>query len=660
MMQKETSCVGCSCADEHDDDPDRTKFLIILGIALTISIVILESLPQYSISDYVSMILATPIQFLLGWPFYRNFVRKIKQKTPFTTDTLVVLSTSVAYVYSIVAIFTVSHAPLFEASTSVLTIFTIGEYLEKRVRKTTSESIKNLLELKPKIATVVRNNKELEINSDDIMVGDIVVVKPGEKIATDGIITEGESSIDESMITGESMPVDKKIGDQVIGATINKNGYLKFRATNVGTNTVLSSIVDMVEKARNSRAPIQRTADMAAHYFIPVVLVIATSSALLWLAIGQDHAFSLTVFATILVVSCPCALGIATPMVVSLGIDKAARQGVLLKGGEYLEKLATIDTIVFDKTGTLTTGKPIVTDIIPNDLYDEKTVLQIASSVESKSEHPIAHAIVSKSLEQKFQNLDVSEFSALSGYGITGVYQQRKIFVGKPNANSIRISESLQKKIESLESEGKTVVLVCIEDDVAGIIAVSDSVRENAKHVIDEIKHLGLNVILLSGDNQRTAKFVAQKLGISTVLANVLPAEKSGQIRTLQEQGNKVVMVGDGINDAPALTQANIGIAMGSGTDVAMAAGHVILMKNDLHDVLYALKIGRYSLLKIKQNLAISFAYNSITIPIAAGVLYWMTQSLVLTPALAALGWIVSDSSVFGNSLLVKKFKFKH
>lgn len=297
-------------------------------------------------------------------------------------------------------------------------------------------------------------------------------------------------------------------------------------------------------------------------------------------------------------------------------------------------------------------------DIIPNNTYDEKTVLQIASSVESKSEHPIAHAIVSKSLEQTSQNLDVSEFSALSGYGITGVYQQRKIFVGKPNANNI-ISESFQKKIQSLESEGKTVVLVCIEDDVTGIIAVSDSVRENAKYVIDEIKHLGLNVILLSGDNQRTAKFVAQKLGISTVLANVLPAEKSGQIRALQEQGNKVVMVGDGINDAPALTQADIGIAMGSGTDVAMAAGHVILMKNNLRDVLYALKIGRYSLLKIKQNLAISFAYNSITIPIAAGILYWMTQSLVLTPALAALGWIVSDSSVFGNSLLVKKFKFK-
>jgi len=659
-MQKETSCASCSCDDDHGNGSDKTKLLIIIGIVLTVPIVVLESLPHYDIPDYVGLILATPIQFLLGLPFYRNFVQKIKQRTPFTTDTLVVLSTSIAYVYSIVAIFTASHAPFFEASSSVLTIFTIGEYLERRIRTTTSESVRNLLELKPKVATVIRNGTELAISSDYIVVGDIVVAKPGEKIATDGIIIEGESSVDESMITGESIPVDKKIGDKVIGATINKNGYLKFRATNVGTHTVLASIVEMVEKARKSKAPIQRIADRVAQYFIPIVLAIATVSALAWLATGQDHAFSLTVFATVLVVSCPCALGIATPMVVSLGIDEAARQGVLLKGGEYLEKLATIDTIVFDKTGTLTTGKPIVTDIIPNDTYDKKTILQLASSVESKSEHPIAHAIVSKSLEQKIQNLDVTEFFAMSGHGITALYQQRKIFVGKPSINGVKISESFQKKIDDLESEGKTVILVCIEGDPVGVIAVSDDIRKNARHVIDDIKNLGLDVILLSGDNQRTVKSVAQRLGISNVLANVLPDQKSGQIRKLQEQGKKVAMVGDGINDAPALTQADIGIAMGSGTDVAMSTGHVILMKNDLHDVLYALKIGKYSLRKIKQNLTISFAYNSITIPIAAGVLYGITQSLILTPVLAALGWIVSDSAVFGNSILVRKFEFKH
>jgi Cu+-exporting ATPase len=657
-MQKEISCASCSCAEDHDSG--KTKFLIVIGIVLTTLIVILENLPDHFIPDYVGLILATPVQFLLGWPFYKRFIQKIRQRTPFTTDSLVVMSTSVAYVYSIITIFVAEHTPFFEASASVLTIFTIGEYLENRVRKTTSESVKTLLELKPKTATVIRNNKEQIINIDDILVGDVIVAKPGEKIATDGIVIDGQSSVDESMITGESIPVDKKIGDKVIGATINKTGYLKFRATSVGANTVLASIIEMVERARSSKAPIQRMADRAAHYFIPIVFVIATSASLFWFFSGQSHAFSLSVFATVLVVSCPCALGIATPMVVSLGIDKAARQGVLLKGGEFLEKLATIDTIIFDKTGTLTTGKPTVTDIVPNDSYDERTVLQFAASVESKSEHPIAHAIISKSSEQKIQNLEVSQFSALSGLGISGIYQQKKIFVGKPDTDGITISESFRKKIDDLESEGKTVVLVYVEDNLIGLIAVSDSIRENARHVIDDIKHLGLDVVLLSGDNQRTVKSVAQKLGISNVLANVLPEMKSDQVRKIQNQGKKVAMVGDGINDAPALTQADIGIAMGSGTDVAMSAGHVILMKNDLHDVLYALKLGKYSLSKIKQNLTISFAYNSITIPIAAGMLYGITQSLILTPALAALGWIVSDSSVFGNSLLVRKFKFKH
>ena len=659
-MQKEISCVSCSCADDHGNDAGKTKFLIALGIALTIPIVILESFHDPSFPEYVGLILATPIQFLLGWPFYKRFIIKIRQRSPFTTDTLVVLSTSVAYVYSIVAVFTASHTPLFEASSSVLTIFTIGEYLENRVRKSTSESVKTLLELKPKTATIIRNGKEQTINIDDIIVGDIVITKPGEKIATDGVVIEGQSSVDESMITGESIPVDKKIGNKVIGATINKSGYLKFRATNVGANTILASIIEMVEQARLSKAPIQRMADRAASYFIPIVFAIAFGAALFWLFAGQDHVFSLTVFATVLVVSCPCALGIATPMVVSLGIDRAARQGILLKGGEFLEKIATIDTIVFDKTGTLTTGKPTVTDIISNNGFDEKTVLQLASSVEARSEHPIAHAIVSKSSEQKIPNLDVTHFSAMSGYGITASYQHRRIFVGKPNADGIKILESFQKKIEDLESEGKTVVLVCLEDDVAGIIAISDTIRENARHVIDDIKNMKLEVVLLSGDNQRTVQSVAQKLGIPNVLANVLPDMKSEQIKKLQREGKKVAMVGDGINDAPALTQADIGIAMGSGTDVAMSAGHVILMKNDLHDVLYALKLGKYSLSKIKQNLTISFAYNSITIPIAAGILYGITQSLILTPALAALGWIVSDSSVFGNSLLVRKFKFRH
>jgi P-type Cu+ transporter len=368
------------------------------------------------------------------------------------------------------------------------------------------------------------------------------------------------------------------------------------------------------------------------------------------------------VFATILVVSCPCALGIATPMVISLGIDRAAREGVFIKGGQYLEKLSSIDTIVFDKTGTLTHGKPQVTNVIPNEGYNKYDLLQLASSIETKSDHPIAKAIVNKAKEQSIPTLDVSEFKSVSGYGVVAYCFEKRIFVGSPtrsNSNGTIIPQ-LQSKITELESEGKTVVAIFVESKLAGLIAVADTLRENAKYVIDEIKSMKQNknnIILMSGDNQRTASTIAKELGISNVLAEVLPATKAHKIKELQNQGRKVAMIGDGINDAPALTQADIGIAMGSGTDITMSAGNIILVKSDLNYVVSVLKIGEYSLKKIKQNLAMSFAYNAITISIAAGLLYGFTHSLILTPTLAALGWIVSDSAVFGNSLLVRKFK---
>jgi P-type Cu+ transporter len=372
--------------------------------------------------------------------------------------------------------------------------------------------------------------------------------------------------------------------------------------------------------------------------------------------------FGITVFATILVVSCPCALGIATPMVISLGIDRAAREGVFIKGGQYLEKLSSIDTIVFDKTGTLTHGKPQVTNVIPNEGYNKYDLLQLASSIETKSDHPIAKAIVNKAKEQSIPTLDVSEFKSVSGYGVVAYCFEKRIFVGSPtrsNSNGTIIPQ-LQSKITELESEGKTVVAIFVESKLAGLIAVADTLRENAKYVIDEIKSMKQNknnIILMSGDNQRTASTIAKELGISNVLAEVLPATKAHKIKELQNQGRKVAMIGDGINDAPALTQADIGIAMGSGTDITMSAGNIILVKSDLNYVVSVLKIGEYSLKKIKQNLAMSFAYNAITISIAAGLLYGFTHSLILTPTLAALGWIVSDSAVFGNSLLVRKFK---
>ncbi|MBD0359713.1 MAG: copper-translocating P-type ATPase, partial [Nitrososphaeraceae archaeon] len=583
---------------------------------------------------------------------------------------------SVAYSYSLFSLLADSATAtiFFEASASVLTIFTIGEYLEGRVIRTTSESIKNLLALRPKTAVVIRKNdkkgkeeEEIVVDADSIVIGDIVVAKPGDKIAVDGVVVYGESSVDESMITGESIPVDKKIGDKVIGATINKNGYIRFRATAVGSHTILASIIEMVERARVSKAPIQRIAGKAVKYFIPIVLFIAAASSIYWLFIAeQSIAFAITIFATVLVVSCPCALGIATPMVVSLGIDKAAREGVLIKGGEYLEKLANIDTVIFDKTGTLTKGKPEVTDVISNNNngYNQYEILQIASSLENRSEHPIAQAIINKASKQSIPTLEVSQFNSISGHGIMAFYQEKRIFVGSPttsiattlNNGSSIIPQRLQSEISKLEAEGKTVVAVYIEDKLVGLIAVADTLREDAKHTIDEIKQMNKEVILISGDNERTANAIANKLGINNVLAQVMPETKAQEVKKLQDQGKKVAMIGDGINDAPALTQADVGIAMSSGTDVAMSSGHVILMKSDLYHVLSAFKIGQYSFKKIKQNLAMSFAYNAITISIAAGLLYGVTHSVILTPALAALGWIISDSAVFGNSLLVRKF----
>lgn len=661
---------------EHSDNQQKRqllsdKLLIVIGLALTVPIVLLELLlPHSLLTGFMMLALATPVQVLLGRPFYFRFTQAIKYRKRFTTDTLVVLSTSVAYLYSLFALlFTSSHVQFFEASASVLTIFTIGEYLEMRVLKTTTESLKNLVALKPKAATVMRNGREVIVDSDDIAIDDIVIVKPGEKIAADGNIIIGESSIDESMITGESAPIDKNVGDEVIGGTINKNGYFQFKATNVGNYTVLSNIIEMVKRARMSKAPIQRIADKAVQYFIPIVLSIAMVSSLYWIFVGnQPISFAITVFVTILVVSCPCALGIATPMVISLGIDRAAREGVFIKGGQYLEKLSSIDTIVFDKTGTLTNGKPQVTDVIPTDGYNGFGLLQLASSAEIRSEHPIAKAIVHKAKEQSIPTLDFSEFNSISGYGVVASCLEKNIFVGSPRHsrsdgnNGTTLPQKMQSKITELELEGKTVVAIFVEDKLAGLIAVADTLRENAKHMIDEIKHMEekkYNILLMSGDNKRVATAIAKELGINNVLAEVLPEGKAQEIKELQDQGRKVAMIGDGINDALALTQADIGIAMGSGTDIAILAGNIILIKNDLNHVVSVLKIGEYSLKKIKQNLAMSFAYNAITISIAAGLLYEFTHSLILTPTLAALGWIVSDSAVFGNSLLARKYHSK-
>jgi len=655
----------------------KDRILILIGLVLTIPLVTIEILEFYNVAgidvkstDYLLLALATPIQILLGGPFYRRFFGSLKKRSGFTVDTLVVLSTTVAYAYSIVAMLTNQDIRFFEASASVLTIFTIGEYVESKALGTTTESIKKLLALKPKTTVRIRSadgkkqQQQEIVNVNDLVTGDVFIVKPGENIATDGVIVYGNSSVDESMITGESIPVDKGEGDRVIGGTTNRNGYLHIKATSVGSQTVLANIIEMVVRARASKPSIQRIADRCAKYFIPVVLGIAALSSLYWLLVGQfPIQFAVTVFATVLVVSCPCALGIATPMVVSLGVGNAAKQGVLIKGGKYLEKLASIDKIVFDKTGTLTKGKPEVTDIIPFGGYDETYMLQMASSSENKSEHPIAQAIVKKAHEKGIQLLEVTGFNAITGHGIVAKHKEQRISVTSPqsaNSNHLnKITKEIQSKIYELETEGKTVVTVLIEDKLIGIIAVADMLRENSIEIVRQIHSMGKETILLSGDNKRTANAIAKKVGIKNVLAEVLPQQKAELIKSLQnEKKRKVVaMIGDGINDAPALTQADVGIAMRSGTDVAMDAGHVILMKNDLSDIVYAFKLAEYSMKKIKQNLTMSFAYNAITISIAAGLFYGMTNSLILTPALGALGWVISDTLVFGNSLLLRRFQ---
>ncbi len=706
VVDEGVSCSCCSCDSESslleeeeegkESDEQKSKeiryekFLIILGLALTIPLIIIETFFSQGMFlivagnnlsiDTILLFLATPVQFILGGSFYKRFYNSLKRKRGFTVDALVVISTTVAFTYSIIAMATGQEIRFFEGSASVLTIFTIGEYIESKVLGTTTESIKKLVALKPKTTVIIKSDgKQQTVDVDDIIRGDIFIVKPGESITTDGIVVLGKSSVDESMITGESIPIDKKIDDKVIGGTINKNGYLHIKASSIGNQTVLANIIEMVRKARSSKPSIQRIADKCAKYFIPSVLFIALASSLSWLLIAHASIpFVITIFATILVVSCPCALGIATPMVVSLGIGKAAKEGVLIKGGKYLEKLASIDTVVFDKTGTLTKGKLEVIDIIPNDEYDEYHLLQIASSSEIKSEHPIAQAIVKKACEKNISFLETSDFNAISGQGIVAKYQQKSIFVGNPrtmtrtitaniaimdNNNYLQptiIPKRLESKIFELESEGKTVVTVFIEDKIIGLIAVADILREDAVDIVKQLHLMGKEIILLSGDNERTATAIAKKIGIKNVFSQALPQGKVDKIKGLQNEKKVVAMVGDGINDAPALTQADVGIAMSSGTDIAMNAGHVILMKNDLSDILYAFKLAQYSLNKIKQNLTISFAYNSISISIAAGVFYGITNSLILTPALAAVGWIISDSIVFGNSLFVNKFKFNN
>ena len=635
----------------------RELVLFILGLILTIPILIIALFFDFAGKDVLLFLLATPVQFVVGWPFYKRAYSATKARTA-TVDTLVILSTSAAYFYSVATTFFISGSTFYEASAAVITTITLGMMLEHISTSRTGEAIKKLMGLAPKTARVIRDGKEQDILAEDVAANDIVIVRPGEKIPVDGIVVEGYSAIDESMITGEPIPVEKGKGDEVIGATTNKTGTLKFRATRIGKDTALSQIVGLVEQAQLSKAPVQRIADRIVSWFVPLVLLSALIAFFIWyLPLGAEFLFGLKVFVAMLVVACPCALGIATPTAIMVGLGKGAEHGILVKNSQAIEIARRVDAVVFDKTGTLTKGQPEVTDVIALDRHDDGEVLKLAAIAERRAEHPLGEAIVRRAGEKGLDVPDADSFIAVPGKGIKAEHNGRQIILGNRGLmqeSGVGIAR-IEERIKNLEDQGKTTMVLAADKKAIGIIAIADTLKEHVRETVEELKRLGIEVTMLTGDNQRTATRIAQELGIERVLAEVSPGEKAQAIKSLQEQGMVVGMVGDGINDAPALTQADIGIAIGSGTDIAKEAGNIVLIKEDLRDVACSIKLSRKTMGKIKQNLGLAFVYNVIAIPIAAGILYPVFHVLVLSPMLAALAMVLSDISVVGNSLLLRR-----
>ncbi|MEM2707468.1 MAG: heavy metal translocating P-type ATPase [Candidatus Pacearchaeota archaeon] len=642
------------------------KSLFIFSLLLSIPIFLI-AMPfewlniEIPYKNIILLLLATPVQFIVGYRFYRGAFLALKAKTA-NMDTLIAIGTSAAYFYSLFVVLfpnILGENVYFETSAIIITFIILGKWLEAVTKGKASEAIKKLIGLQPKNATVIRNGKEIQIPIEDVVVGDIVIVKPGQKIPVDGIVIDGISSVDESMITGESMPVEKKKGDIVIGGTINKHGSFKFKATKVGKDTVLNQIIKLVEEAQGSKAPIQRLADKVSGYFVPTVIIIAVLAFIIWyFVVGQSFVFSLSIFIAVLIIACPCALGLATPTAILVGTGKGAENGILIKSAEVLENAHKLTTIVFDKTGTLTEGKPVVTDILAVGKLDKKEILKYAAISEKKSEHPLADAIIKKAKEEKIKIPDAKFFKAIPGHGIIAKYNKNEILFGNRNLmkkHKIKI-ETFEEKISNLESEGKTVMILAVNRRVVGLIAVADTLKKFSKEAVQKLHKMGKEVIMITGDNKRTANAIAMQLGIDYVLAEVLPEDKEKEISKLQKKGKIVAMVGDGINDAPALAKADIGIAIGAGTDVALETGQIVLVKNDLRDVVTAIDLSNYTIKKIKQNLFWAFFYNSIGIPVAAGLLYPFTGFL-LNPIIAGIAMAFSSVSVVLNSLLMKRYK---
>ncbi|MBI3109809.1 copper-translocating P-type ATPase [Candidatus Daviesbacteria bacterium] len=611
-------------------------------------------------NSWVQLVLATIVQFWAGLSFYQATIPALRHRTA-NMDTLVAIGTTVAYGYSafvtifpqMVAELGIKPEPYFDVATIIIGLILLGRFLEAKAKAGTSEAIKKLIGLQAKTARVVKNGKEVDVPISDVVAGDVIRVRPGEKIAVDGIILEGQSSVDESMVTGESIPADKKEKDVVIGGTINKTGTFLYKATKVGADTMLSQIIKLVQEAQASKAPIQRLVDLISSYFVPAVLMLAIVTFVVWYIFGPTPAFLYAMLNAIavLIIACPCAMGLATPTAIMVGTGIGAQNGILIKDAQSLETAHKIDTIIFDKTGTLTKGKPVVTDIAGN-------VLQEAASLEKVSEHSLAEAIVQKGEEEKIKFLPVGSFEAIPGHGVMGVVGGKKVVLGNRRLmekEAIDIKK-YEKEMERLENEGKTVMMLVVDGKLAGLIAVADTLKNTAKEGVRKLENLGIETIMITGDNQRTAAAIAKQLGIKRVLAGVLPDQKEEEVRKIQKEGKMVAMVGDGINDAPALAAADIGIAMGTGTDVAIESAGITLINKNLTSVVTAIELSKKTLRTIKLNLFWAFGYNVILIPVAMGVLY-PNFGILLNPIFASAAMALSSISVVSNSLLLKKVK---
>lgn len=619
----------------------------------------------------VSLILATPVQFVVGWGFYRGMWSSLMMRTS-NMDTLVVVGTTTAYVYSLINLvaYALAHGSLvgvggamipdlyFETAALLITFVMLGKWLETRTKGKTSEALQRLMGLQAKTARIRRDGMIVDLPIEQVRQGDIVLVRPGEKVPVDGVVTSGSSAVDESMLTGESLPVEKKAGDPVIGATMNKNGSFEFRATRVGKETSLAQIVRLIEQAQGSKAPIQAFADRVAARFVPTVLGVAVLTFVVWLVSGASLTFALMTFTAVLVIACPCALGLATPTAIMVGTGQGAERGILIKGGEPLEAACRLGAIVFDKTGTLTKGEPEVTDVLALGSMDEAAVAKIAAAMEGHSEHPLAEAVCQYAKRENLVTEEAVDFQAVPGRGVRATVGGERYYFGNRKLMTEVSGSGLgdaEQRLARLEEQGKTVMLLADSRGLLGALAVADTVKETSREAVARLQKMGLETWLITGDNERTARFIASQVGITSVLAEVLPEDKAREVKRLQDGGKRVAMVGDGINDAPALAQADLGIAMGAGTDVAREAGGIVIMRNDPRDVVTAIELSRETMGKIRQNMFFALFYNLAGIPIAARAL--ISFGLVLKPELAGLAMAMSSVSVVTNSLLLRLFR---